>query len=335
MQYQDNVGMQDDDDEISSNSSSSSSAAAAAAATAAAAAAAAAAVSAASNAAALGGGALGTAVGPLRVSRLSVLTSHQAHHLVAQGDNDDDDDQRPGDILVDRRGRGSSSSRGGGGSGSGVGDGDGDDSLDVGLDGDEGDEEGEAAVRQRRRRLRMALAGDDAEEERHGGVVHGDADEHELGSFETMGAAIGDFSPQFKFSFTDDVHLDLGCGLKVCPFLFFVCGGTISVHVRLVGGGLEGVRYSDGVCMADGVFLALGRRIAYQGEGMGRVVACTAGCGIKPGKRTGVRTPRNVRRFALIPERRHPLLISTVALVAESNPMNERVCEHRERRGVA
>lgn len=28
-------------------------------------------------------------------------------------------------------------------------------------------------------------------------------------------APIGDFSPQFKFSFTDDIHLDLGGGLKV------------------------------------------------------------------------------------------------------------------------
>lgn len=44
---------------------------------------------------------------------------------------------------------------------------------------------------------------------------HGDADAPELGSFSTMGAVIGDFSPQFKFSFTDDIHLDLGGGLKV------------------------------------------------------------------------------------------------------------------------
>lgn len=50
----------------------------------------------------------------------------------------------------------------------------------------------------------------------HGGTdgdVDGDAPE--LGSFGTMAAVIGDFSPQFKFSFTEDIHLDLGGGLKV------------------------------------------------------------------------------------------------------------------------
>lgn len=49
-------------------------------------------------------------------------------------------------------------------------------------------------------------------------------DEPCLGSFGMLGvptAPIGDFSPQFKFSFTEDIHLDLGSGLKVskCPLL--------------------------------------------------------------------------------------------------------------------
>lgn len=53
-----------------------------------------------------------------------------------------------------------------------------------------------------------------------GAEGHGDVDDDEtcLGSFGMLGvptAPIGDFSPQFKFSFTDDIHLDLGGGLKV------------------------------------------------------------------------------------------------------------------------
>lgn len=47
---------------------------------------------------------------------------------------------------------------------------------------------------------------------------HHDDDEPCLGSFGMLGvptAPIGDFSPQFKFSFTEDSHLDLGSGLKV------------------------------------------------------------------------------------------------------------------------
>lgn len=47
------------------------------------------------------------------------------------------------------------------------------------------------------------------------GHADADADATGLGSFSTLGAVIGDFSPQFKFSFTDDIHLDLGGGLKV------------------------------------------------------------------------------------------------------------------------
>ncbi|CBN77808.1 conserved unknown protein [Ectocarpus siliculosus] len=53
-----------------------------------------------------------------------------------------------------------------------------------------------------------------SDDEGGGREGHGDADAPGLGSFSTMGAVIGDFSPQFKFSFTDDIHLDLGGGLK-------------------------------------------------------------------------------------------------------------------------
>lgn len=51
-----------------------------------------------------------------------------------------------------------------------------------------------------------------------------DSDVLELGSFSTMGAVIGAFSPQFKFSFTDDIHLDLGGGLKVGRLKGWACG---------------------------------------------------------------------------------------------------------------
>lgn len=54
--------------------------------------------------------------------------------------------------------------------------------------------------------------------EEHVEQHHDDDDEPCLGSFGMLGvptAPIGDFSPQFKFSFSDDIHLDLGSGLKV------------------------------------------------------------------------------------------------------------------------
>lgn len=68
-----------------------------------------------------------------------------------------------------------------------------------------------------------AAAGGRVDGHHHHGVgvgVEEDDDAAVLASYGILDggptAPIGDFSPQFKFSFTDDIHLDLGSGLKVC-----------------------------------------------------------------------------------------------------------------------
>lgn len=64
----------------------------------------------------------------------------------------------------------------------------------------------------------------------HHGVVVGVEEDDDAAVLASYGileggptAPIGEFSPQFKFSFTDEIHLDLGSGLKVC----FVVGEVV------------------------------------------------------------------------------------------------------------
>lgn len=159
-------------------------------------------------AAAAAAAAVSTAVGPLRVvgstskNKLSTrvppkLISSRGPHGHNDDDDDDDDDRRTGgEIDVDDQR--------------------GDDDL-----GDEGDDDDSDAEHGQGGGESHAGSGETgpgvvmSDDEGGGREGHGDADAPGLGSFSTMGAVIGDFSPQFKFSFTDDIHLDLGGGLKV------------------------------------------------------------------------------------------------------------------------
>lgn len=138
--------------------------------------------------------AVSTAVGPLRVvgstsqdklAPPNLISSRGSHHRDETGS--DADDQRP-DVDADD-----------------------DDDEDDGTDTDDsrddgGGGEGGGVVM--------------SDDECGGKEGHGDVEAPGLGSFSTMGAVIGDFSPQFKFSFTDEIHLDLGGGLKVDGWCF-------------------------------------------------------------------------------------------------------------------
>ncbi|CAM9650043.1 unnamed protein product [Pylaiella littoralis] len=130
--------------------------------------------------------AVSTAVGPLRVvgstsqdklAPPNLISSRGSHHRDETGS--DADDQRP-DVDADD-----------------------DDDEDDGTDTDDSRDDGGGGG--------GVVMSDD---ECGGKEGHGDVEAPGLGSFSTMGAVIGDFSPQFKFSFTDEIHLDLGGGLK-------------------------------------------------------------------------------------------------------------------------
>ena len=155
--------------------------------------------------------AVSTAVGPLRVmgstskdklklAPPNLISSRGVHHR--SDDSDDSDDERPlgrGRARARARGRRE------------LGESHEDDSDDD--DDSDTDDSHDGGVGGRGRGSGVVMSDDE------GGVggkgAHGDVDAPGLGSFSTMGAVIGDFSPQFKFSFTDDIHLDLGGGLKV------------------------------------------------------------------------------------------------------------------------
>lgn len=171
-------------------------------------------------AAAAAAAAVSTAVGPLRVTGSTskdklklappnLISSRGAHHR--SDDSDDSDDERP-------LGRGRARARARARARRELGEGHEDDSDDDSDDSDtEDSHDGGHGVGGRSRGSGVVMSDDE------GGVggkgAHVDAPG--LGSFSTMGAVIGDFSPQFKFSFTDDIHLDLGGGLKV-GFLIYI-----------------------------------------------------------------------------------------------------------------
>lgn len=144
--------------------------------------------------------AVSTAVGPLRVvsstskdklAPPNLISSRGSHHRDEIGS--DADDQRP-NIDADED------------------DGDDDDTdTDDSHDGGGGRQRGGVVM---------------SDDEGGGKQGHGDVDAPGLGSFSTMGAVIGDFSPQFKFSFTDEIHLDLGGGLKVGGWYSTRVGGS-------------------------------------------------------------------------------------------------------------
>lgn len=165
-------------------------------------------------AAAAAAAAVSTAVGPLRVmgstskdklAPPNLISSRGAHHRSDGSDSDDDRPLRRGRVRGRGRGRrelGEEHSD------------DSDDDEDSDTDDEDSQDDGVGGRGRGRGGGGGVVMSDD-----EGGVggkgAHGDVDAPGLGSFSTMGAVIGDFSPQFKFSFTDDIHLDLGGGLKV------------------------------------------------------------------------------------------------------------------------